>query len=361
MEQPPSIIPVNTFVLEVAPEQPASVNAVTGDVAARITMAALDITSSNSTAPTVVKLTTRPNFIDDYPEEKKSDDEDSEEESDDEDSEEEATAIVCTLSPKHLFQQSLDLYCLPNEQVIISVEGPHKVSLTGYLVVHPLNESDDEESEDELPYDVDSEDEDELDFSSNARIEELEDSEDEAEVEQKPTKGKKLIKAAPKEENTKPSKKRATEEPEASAEKSKKQKKGEEKKVAFSKELEQGPSSKEAKKASTTKKLAGGVVIEDKKVGTGSVCKKGDKVSVRYIGKLQNGKSFDSNTSGKPFQFKLGAGQVIKGWDVGVAGMSVKGERRIVIPAPMAYGSQKLPGIPANSTLTFDVKLVGIK
>ena len=82
---------------------------------------------------------------------------------------------------------------------------------------------------------------------------------------------------------------------------------------------------------------------------------------MRYIGKLKNGKVFDKNTSGKPFTFKLGQGEVIKGWDIGVAGMAVGGERRIVIPAPYAYGKQALPGIPANSELTFDVKLVSMK
>lgn len=68
-----------------------------------------------------------------------------------------------------------------------------------------------------------------------------------------------------------------------------------------------------------------------------------------------------ANKKGKPFSFKLGAGEVIKGWDIGVAGMSVGGERRLTIPANLAYGSKALPGIPSNSTLVFDVKLLEIK
>jgi FK506-binding nuclear protein len=68
-----------------------------------------------------------------------------------------------------------------------------------------------------------------------------------------------------------------------------------------------------------------------------------------------------ANTKGKPFSFKLGAGEVIKGWDIGVAGMSVGGERRLTIPANLAYGSKSMPGIPANSTLTFDIKMLEIK
>lgn len=107
--------------------------------------------------------------------------------------------------------------------------------------------------------------------------------------------------------------------------------------------------------------MEGGIVIEDRTIGDGPQAKRGARVGMRYIGKLKNGKVFDKNTSGKPFAFKLGRGEVIKGWDIGVAGMSVGGERRIIIPAPYAYGKQALPGIPANSELTFDVKLVSMK
>lgn len=68
-----------------------------------------------------------------------------------------------------------------------------------------------------------------------------------------------------------------------------------------------------------------------------------------------------ANKKGKPFTFTLGKGEVIKGWDIGVAGMSVGGERRITIPAHLAYGKKALPGIPANSELIFDVKLLEIR
>lgn len=68
-----------------------------------------------------------------------------------------------------------------------------------------------------------------------------------------------------------------------------------------------------------------------------------------------------ANKKGAPFSFKLGKGEVIKGWDIGVAGMAVGGERRLTIPAHLAYGSRAIPGIPANSTLIFDVKLLEIK
>lgn len=68
-----------------------------------------------------------------------------------------------------------------------------------------------------------------------------------------------------------------------------------------------------------------------------------------------------ANKKGKPFSFKLGKGEVIKGWEIGVAGMAVGGERRITIPPQLAYGKKDLPGIPGNSKLVFDVKLLEIK
>ncbi|THH29954.1 hypothetical protein EUX98_g4242 [Antrodiella citrinella] len=108
------------------------------------------------------------------------------------------------------------------------------------------------------------------------------------------------------------------------------------------------------------KVLAGGVKIADNKTGSGPAAKAGDRVSVRYVGKLQNGSIFDSNTKGKPFQFRLGRGEVIKGWDAGVAGMQAGGERLITVPPAQAYGNKKQNGIPANSTLIFEVKVVQI-
>jgi len=71
---------------------------------------------------------------------------------------------------------------------------------------------------------------------------------------------------------------------------------------------------------------------------------------------------FDSNTKGSPFVFKLGAGEVIKGWDLGVNGMNVGGTRKLTIPAPLAYGAKgAAPDIPGNATLTFEVKLLEVK
>jgi FK506-binding nuclear protein len=109
------------------------------------------------------------------------------------------------------------------------------------------------------------------------------------------------------------------------------------------------------------RKLPNGLVIEDLTIGTGSEVPLGKKVSVKYVGKLTSGKVFDSAQS-KPFVFRLGASQVIKGWDIGVKGMRKGGVRRLTIPATLGYGSRGAPpAIPPNSTLVFDVELVDFK
>lgn len=134
------------------------------------------------------------------------------------------------------------------------------------------------------------------------------------------------------------------------------------KKVQFAKNLEQGPTPNGNKPTGTLGvKEVKGVKIDDKKLGEGVAAKSGNTVAMRYIGKLEDGKVFDSNKKGKPFTFKLGKGEVIKGWDIGIAGMAPGGERRITIPPHLAYGKKALPGIPANSKLIFDVKLLEIK
>ena len=105
------------------------------------------------------------------------------------------------------------------------------------------------------------------------------------------------------------------------------------------------------------------LTITDTVVGTGAEAVPGSTVSVNYTGALPDGTVFDASANhGGAFSFPLGAGQVIRGWDQGVAGMKVGGKRRLVIPPGLAYGDQAVGGvIPANATLVFDVELVSVQ
>ncbi|KAB8075758.1 hypothetical protein BDV29DRAFT_171453 [Aspergillus leporis] len=307
--------------------------------------------------------------------------------------------VVCTLDTEKNLQQPLDITISEGEPVFFKVTGTHTIYLTGNYVI-PTDEGrqpyDEEDEDDEDDYDL-SPDEDELDLDElmgedeesddldeleNPRITEV-DSEEEAPklVE---TKGKNK-RSAPADEEKPKAKQVANAEEGLSKKQQKKLKKNngdaaavepkkdakegkEAKKVQFAKNLEQGPtpSGNDKKPAEQTTGTLGvkevkGVKIDDKKLGKGPVAKPGNTVAMRYIGKLEDGKVFDANKKGKPFSFKLGKGEVIKGWDIGIAGMAVGAERRISIPPHLAYGKKALPGIPGNSRLIFDVKLLEIK
>ncbi|KAH9825461.1 FK506-binding protein 4 [Teratosphaeria destructans] len=333
-------------------------------------------------------------------------DEDDDDDDEDEDGDEIEEFVLCTLDPEKHYQQPLDITIGMDERVWFQVSGTHNIYLTGNYVdlpsddgmFDPANQVEDgydlEPDDDELDYDSEDED-DELDDLDDPRITEIDEDEEVA---------PKLVQASDKKKKPAAAKagtKRAAEEsageetldslmdaqtngePKLSKKQQKKLKKNDgtaveakeeapssnksDKKVQFAKELEQGPTptkakadaKKEGEKASAGGvKTVQGVKIDDRKAGTGPAAKKGDRVGMRYIGKLLDGKVFDSNKKGKPFSFKLGSGDVIKGWDIGIAGMAVGGERRITIPPHLAYGSKGMPGIPANSTLQFDVKLL---
>ncbi len=104
------------------------------------------------------------------------------------------------------------------------------------------------------------------------------------------------------------------------------------------------------------------VEMEDLVVGKGTEAVSGKTITVHYTGTLKDGTKFDSSVDRKePFTFSLGAGQVIKGWDQGVAGMKVGGKRKLTIPPELGYGANTVGAIPANSTLIFEVELLEVK
>ena len=409
------LLPLAAYNLNIEPYTPTPAIDVTTPVTVRITMAAIDPEAlDDEKNPSTLRIIKRnPDYDDeddadgllgDYDEDeldiseeeeeeeekskskkgkgkgkskKQEEEEEEEEEEEDEDEGDEELIeidtddefqefVLATLSPKTQYQQSLDIVIAPEEEVQFIVTGSYRVSLTGNYVKHPFDapgyDDEDDDEEDDESYDEDEDDY--LTPDEEADLEELEDASDvEAKIQELVEKEQSKSKKNNKRKQPEPEE----EEEQKPVEETKKNKKAKkEKKVEFKKDLEEGPTKKEEKKEEKkekpkTKVLEGGIIIEDRVTGKGKACKKGSKVGMRYIGKLKNGKVFDKNTSGKPFVFNLGRGEVIKGWDIGVAGMAVGGERRIVIPAPYAYGKQALPGIPANSELTFDVKLVSLK
>lgn len=106
-----------------------------------------------------------------------------------------------------------------------------------------------------------------------------------------------------------------------------------------------------------------GLSYVDHVVGTGNLAVTGKTTTVHYTGRLENGKKFDSSVDrGQPFSFRLGVGQVIKGWDEGVQGMKVGGKRTLTIPSNLGYGARGAGGaIPPHATLIFDVELLAVQ
>ncbi|XP_044724812.1 FKBP-type peptidyl-prolyl cis-trans isomerase domain-containing protein [Hirsutella rhossiliensis] len=273
--------------------------------------------------------------------------------------------VVCTLDTERNYQQPLDITVNHGEKVFFVVTGTHTVYLTGnYVMDDADDDSDDDDddydfSPDELDYALGGDaSDDESDDLDGLRVTEVE-SEEEAPklVETKKGKNKRAAEDAvenlddliAKSDDSKLSKKQ---------QKKLKNNKGE---AVSAEDSKKDKKAKQDPKASGGVKIIQGVTVDDRTIGSGRKVKNGDTVGVRYIGKLANGQQFDSNKKGKPFSFKVGKGQVIKGWDVGIVGMAIGGERRLTIPANLGYGSRGMPGIPANSQLIFDVKLLEIK
>lgn len=390
------ILPLAVYGINVIPGEVTSAIDSYPSATVKITSVALHPESldGKDTPTTLIMLKRRIVESEDDSEVEDSDDDEEHEEEEDEEIIEEF--VVATLSPEGKTQQVVDLIISPDEDIAFVATGSYRIDILGNYVTHPydLSESGSEDydsedysdeysSEDEEVDELDEEDVDQEDDDEEKEELESEDEsyyqdalealEDASDIEEelnnliKEANSKRKLAQVEKIEDS--DKEEEKEEPKKS---NKKQKK--EKSVSFKKDLEEGPSTKkvakkeEPKKEAATPKpkartLEGGIVIEDRTIGKGKQCKSGNKVGMRYIGKLKKNekKVFDKNVAGKPFVFNLGKGDVIKGWDIGVAGMAVGGERRIVIPAAYAYGKAALPGIPGNSDLIFDVKLVSMK
>ncbi len=127
--------------------------------------------------------------------------------------------------------------------------------------------------------------------------------------------------------------------------------------------LMEGCTKKAGEKVGEEVTTASGLKYVDEKIGDGAAPSQGQLLTVHYDGMLQDGKKFDSSRDrGKPIQFKLGTGQVIKGWDEGFSTMKVGGKRKLIIPPSLAYGDRGIPGvIPENATLIFEVELLDAK
>jgi len=123
------------------------------------------------------------------------------------------------------------------------------------------------------------------------------------------------------------------------------------------------PSAEPVATSSANPKMENKLIIVDEIIGTGAEAVVGKKITVNYSGTLTDGTKFDSSYDrGTPFSFNLGAGEVIKGWDQGFAGMKVGGKRKLTIPSDLAYGPNGIPGaIPGGATLIFEVELLKVE
>ncbi|KAJ1849564.1 peptidylprolyl isomerase fpr3 [Coemansia sp. RSA 486] len=318
--------------------------------------------------------------------------------------------VLCSLTPGSIEQQTIDITLSEGENITFETQGDNIIHLTGNFVYdmdEPSSDEDDDDDDDEEQMDLsdvspeelremieeglidprilmgegESDEEDDSDYGSDdaevdGRIREITDEEEaqlvaeveeeeEEEEEEKPVKEVKIKKQAEKKrkaDQAAEKKEAASSKKSKQAEKTEKTEKKAEKTEKTEKKAEK--TEKKAEKSSKTKSkdCGGGVMAEIMKEGDGQGAKNGQRVGMYYIGKLTNGKVFDKNMGGKPFWFRLGSGEVIRGWDKGILGMKKGGERRLTIPSNMAYGKRGAPpDIPPNATLVFDIRLVDFK
>ncbi|KAJ8656913.1 hypothetical protein O0I10_007510 [Lichtheimia ornata] len=304
--------------------------------------------------------------------------------------------VLCTLVPGQIDQQELNLTIVEGEEVSFTVKGKSTIHLSGNYV----GSQEDEDMEGELPANITREEllsllsqqgnldggieesESDEDISNESvASDESEDMDIDVPQRERRIRFADEVEQEQQEEEEKKKKEKKTAQP---------KKKEEQPKEADQKEPSNVPSNKQnqqtkrkapadddeatpVKKAKAEQEkpkkksekvvthLPSGITIEETKVGQGVSVKKGNKIGVRYIGRVKGGKIFDKNISGKPFFFALGRQEVIKGWDEGITGMKLGGERKLTIPPALAYGKRGSPPlIPPNATLVFEVKLVSL-
>ncbi|KAH1011113.1 hypothetical protein HUJ04_000549 [Dendroctonus ponderosae] len=276
--------------------------------------------------------------------------------------------LLCTLQKPGLIQCALDLEFAAGTQVSFAANGKSHIHLTGYLTDYDdeegltLEDLDEEEEQPDIVeqgsaskkralkengtisrYVEEEEDSSDEDFLGTEEQEDVSEEDDSGEDEN-------LSEEAEDEEEV--------EEPIIEEEiVSKKQ----QRKLKKEKNKEQQESNQSPQKTKQT--LKGGVIVEDLVEGSGPPAKNGKFITVYYEGKLQkNNKIFDKTEKGPGFKFRLGTGEVIKGWDIGIVGMKAGGKRKIICPPQVAYGSKgSPPAIPPNSTLVFTVTLNKLK
>ncbi|KAJ8943574.1 hypothetical protein NQ318_008278 [Aromia moschata] len=301
--------------------------------------------------------------------------------------------LLCTLRKPDMLQCSLDLNFDVGSEVSFAANGKCHVHLTGYLTDELLDTTEELEEEqsdkeisvtskkrskgalenghtdsDDSDLDVNTllekslsdSDDDDSDALGDEENEEDEDEEDEdIEEEESSLSEEETEEIVPNKQKSKangvPKK---TKNENKKEERDRRKKEDQIKQNVANTKIERKSPIKESQ-TSRKKTVQGGVIIEDLKEGQGNPAKNGKFVSVYYEGRLkQNNKVFDATTKGNGFSFRLGSGEVIKGWDVGVLGMKPGGKRRITCPPSMAYGQKgSPPAIPPNSTLVFEVEL----
>lgn len=270
---------------------------------------------------------------------------------------------IASLKLESSDSQSLDLVFDSQESITFTVSGKNPVHLSGYHIPPSGSEGD------EFDYDSDelgSEDEDEEisgDEGSEGDEDEIDEEELKAQIDAATAKRKQQ-----QSQNGAPAPKKAKQEQQAAPKqqtpKQEQKPQGQTPKAQGNTPKQQQPQQKSPAQPQKeqTKKLANGLEITTLKEGSGREAKNGDRVFVKYLGKLtKNGKVFDKSLD-RPFSFGLGRREVIRGWDLGVAGMKIGEKRRLVIPSDLAYGAEGAkPEIPGNASLTFEVELVQLK